>query len=82
MKPLVWALYLMLQDPSAGASSGGQEYAGQSWAFTGVTYRNKGACSSDAATFTRMPTSESADGVDADLKVTYVCVLQPKPGQY
>ena len=47
MKGLVWALYLMVQDPGADSAS---------WAFTGVTYLNKQSCVSDAATFTKMPT--------------------------
>ena len=46
MKGLVWALYLMVQDPGASATS---------WAYTGVTYLNKQSCVSDAATFTKMP---------------------------
>ena len=73
MKGLVWALYLMVQDPGAGSAS---------WAFTGVTYLNKQSCVSDAATFTKMPTGAKTDGVDAKSYITYVCVLQPKPEHY
>jgi hypothetical protein len=73
MKGLVWALYLMVQDP--GADTAG-------WAFTGVTYLNKQSCVSDAATFTKMPTKSKADGVDVQSNVAYVCILQPKPEHY
>ena len=55
MKGLVWALYLMVQDPGASATS---------WAYTGVTYLNKQSCVSDAATFTKMPIGSKAVGVD------------------
>ena len=51
MKGLVWALYLMVQDPGASATS---------WAYTGVTYLNKQSCVSDAATFTKMPIGSKA----------------------
>ena len=49
MKGLVWALYLMVQDPSAEAVAGGVTQMGQSWAYTGVSYLNRTSCSSDAA---------------------------------
>jgi|GEM_PF-3811431 len=80
MKPLVWALYLLLQAPGVGDATDG--HAVQSWAFTGVTYLNREACRGDAATFTNMPTPEKADGIQADSNVAYVCVRQPKPGNY
>ena len=73
MKGLVWALYLMVQDPGTGTAS---------WAFTDVTYLNKQSCVSDAATFTKMPTGSKTDGVDPQTNVAYVCVLQPKPEHY
>jgi hypothetical protein len=73
MKGLVWALYLMVQDPGASATS---------WAYTGVTYLNKQSCVSDAATFTKMPIGSKADGVDPKSSIAYVCVLQPKPEHY
>jgi len=73
MKGLVWALYLMVQDPAASATG---------WAFTGVTYLNKRSCVSDAATFIKMPTGSKTDGVLAQSNVTYVCILQPKPEHY
>jgi hypothetical protein len=73
MKGLVWALYLMVQDPGADSAS---------WAFTGVTYLNKQSCVSDAATFTKMPTKSKTDGVDVQSNVDYVCILQPKPEHY
>lgn len=73
MKGLVWALYVMVQDPAASAIG---------WAFTGVTYHNKQACISDAATFIKMPTESKTDGVLATSRTTYVCILQPKPGHY
>ena len=73
MKGLVWAMYLMVQDPSASAAS---------WAYTGVTYLNKQSCVSDAATFTKMPIGSKAHGVDPKSNIAYVCVLQPKPEHY
>ena len=33
MKGLVWALYLMVQGPSAGAVAGGHTQMGHSWAY-------------------------------------------------
>ncbi|MEM7397522.1 MAG: hypothetical protein AAGF48_03110 [Pseudomonadota bacterium] len=76
MKGLVWALYLMVQDPSTGVGSG------QSLAFTGVTYLHKTSCVSDAKTFSEMGTSSKAEGVDAKAQIIYLCVLQPKPDHY
>lgn len=73
MKGLVWALYLMIQEPGAATTS---------LAFTGVTYRNEPACVSDAATFTKMPPGSQTGGADLKLNVAYVCLLQPKPGHY
>ena len=82
MKGLVWALYLMVQDPSAGAVAGSQTHMGQSWAYTGVSYLNQTSCKSDAATFSKMPARNKTDGADQELKIVYVCVLQPMPGHY
>jgi hypothetical protein len=73
MKGLVWALYLIVQDPAATATG---------WAFTGVTYLKKQSCVSDAATFTKMPTESKTDGVLAESSVTYACILQPNPEHY
>ena len=73
MKALVWALYLMVQDPGAGAAS---------WAFTGVTYLNKQSCVSDGATFAKMPVGSKAVGVPSQANIAYVCILQPKPEHY
>ena len=77
MKALVWALYLMVQDSGAGVSADAR-----SLAFTGVTYLNRNSCTNDANTFRQMDMGDKADGVDGDLSVAYVCVLQPKPGHY
>ena len=77
MKGLVWALYLMVLDPGAGASADSR-----SWAFTGVTYLNRTSCVNDANTFRQMDTADKAGGVDGDITIAYVCVLQPKPGHY
>jgi len=80
MKGLVWALYLMVLDPSAAAD--GQPGASQGWAYTGVTYLHRASCESDAKTFTGMGTAEKAGGIDDSAQVAYICVLQPKPGHY
>ncbi len=82
MKGLVWALYLMVQDPSAAAVAGGQAQMGHSWAYTGVSYLNRASCTSDAATFSKMPARDKSDSADRELKIVYVCVLQPMPGHY
>ena len=73
MKALVWALYLMVQDPGASTAS---------WAYSGVTYLTEQSCVSDASTFTTMPTGAKTNGVDEKSNVAYVCVLQPKPEHY
>ena len=77
MKGLVWALFLMVQEPGAGVSADAR-----SLAFTGVTYLNRNSCANDANTFRQMDMADKADGVDSDLSVDYVCILQPKPGHY
>jgi len=73
MKGLVWALYLMVQDPDASTTS---------WASTGVTYLNEKSCASDAVTFTKMSTKTKAVGIDFKSDVAYVCILQPEPRHY
>lgn len=77
MKGLVWALYLTVQDPGAGAPTDAP-----SWAFTGVTYLNRSSCVTDSNTFRQMDLADKADGVDAGAGIAYVCILQPKPGHY
>jgi hypothetical protein len=82
MKGLVWALYVMMQDPGAAAAPSDQMQGDKSLAFTGVTYLNKASCANDAATFTKMPARDKLAGADPSMNVTYVCVIQPKPGHY
>ena len=74
MKPLVWALYLMLQPPGAGEAAEG--YAGQSLAFTGVTYLNREACRGDAATFTK-DAHEGENGRHRDRSERRLCLRAP-----
>lgn len=87
MKGLVWALYLLVQDPATGSATIGTdtssaEGAKQSWAFTGVTYLKETSCLADAATFTKMPTPHKTSGLPHRSHIAYVCVLQPKPAHY
>ena len=77
MKGLVWALYVMVLDPGAGASA-----ESGSWAFTGVTYLNRTSCVNDSNTFRQMDAADKVDSADGLSDIAYVCVLQPKPGHY
>jgi hypothetical protein len=82
MKGLVWALYVMMQDPGAAATPSDRMHGDSSLAFTGVTYLNKASCANDAATFTKMPARDKLAGAAPGVNVAYVCVIQPKPGHY
>ncbi|BAQ17341.1 hypothetical protein [Methyloceanibacter caenitepidi] len=82
MKGLVWALYVLMQDPGAAAAPSDQMQGDRTLAFTGVTYLNKASCANDSATFTKMPVRDKLVGTAFGTNVTYVCVIQPKPGHY
>ena len=82
MKGLVWALYVMMQDPGAAATPSVRMPMDSGLAFPGVTYLNKASCANDAVTFTKIPARDKLAGAAPGVNVAYVCVIQPKPGHY
>jgi hypothetical protein len=82
METLVWGLFLMVHNPERCTTPDMPARGCESFVSLNVTYPDKRACSSVAGQLSEMHTQEKTNGIYVRSNVSYVCVLQPKPGAH